>query len=143
MSTENYTYSLNTTKSAQEVFAHLINPKNWWMGIYNETIDGKSEAVGDVFSFRAGQGMHYTVQKLIELIPHQKIVWRVTHSELSFLDKTAEWKNTQIIFEIESNERQTKVTFTHKGLVPEIECYQNCSNGWTLYLQNLEKALQV
>lgn len=142
MNSENFTYRFTTPKTPAEVFAYLLNPNNWWTGVYGETIQGKSQALNDEFSFRAGQGMHHTVQKLIELIPNQKITWLVSHSELTFLAHPDEWKNTQINFEIQSKEHQTQVTFTHRGLVAEIECYDNCSKGWRLYMQNLEKTFQ-
>ena len=51
-------------------------------GLYNETVLGKSEKVGDEFSFSAGGGAHYSNQKLVELIPNKKIQWFVTDLSL-------------------------------------------------------------
>jgi hypothetical protein len=98
--------------------------------------------MGDEFSFLAGGGMHFCKQKLIELIPNKKIVWLVTESNLSFLENPKEWENTKLIFDISEKENKTKVTFTHKGLEPQIECYDGCSNAWTQYFQNLENTLK-
>jgi len=56
-------------------------------------------------------------------VPGKKIVWLVTESKLSFLKNTNEWKGTKICFEIEQLMDQTKVTFIHEGLVPNIECF--------------------
>ena len=95
----------------------------------------------DEFNFKAGDGVHFSNQKLIELIPHKKIVWLVTESNLSFLKKTNEWTGTKICFELMNDGQKTKVIFKHLGLVPNIECYESCSGAWVKYLQNLEKAL--
>ena len=138
---KNYTFSFTTSKSAKDVFDLLLNIKKWWSGIYEETITGNSQKIGDEFSFSAGTGMHFSKQKLAELIPNQKIVWLVTESNLSFLENPKEWENTKLVFDISEKGNETQVTFTHEGLEPEIECYDGCSNAWTQYLQNLENKL--
>lgn len=48
-------------------------------------------------------------------------------------DKT-EWSNTEVVFEISSGNNQTKIDFTHVGLVPGIECYEQCEKGWTRFV---------
>ena len=141
MANENFQFSFTTPKKANEVFIELLDVKKWWNGLYNEAIKGKSKTVGDEFSFSAGGGAHFSNQKLIELIPNQKIHWLVTESNLSFLTKTDEWKNTKICFDIEQLKDSTKVTFTHEGLIPKIECYNGCSSAWTQYLENLKEEL--
>lgn len=142
MTNQNFKYSFTTLKNTSEVFTHLINPKNWWVGLFGETIEGKSENSNDEFSFRAGDGVHYSHQKLIELVSNKKIVWLVTESNLSFLKNTNEWAGTKICFDIAQVDNETKVTFTHDGLIPQIECYGGCSSAWTQYLQNLEEYLK-
>lgn len=138
MTDNNFEFSFSTSKSPGEVFAYLINPNNWWIGLYGETIEGRSTEINDEFSFHAGDGMHYSKQKLTELVPSEKIVWLVTESNLSFLKVTDEWVGTKICFTIEIVDDNTKVTFTHKGLIPSIECYGSCSSAWTQYLQNIQ-----
>lgn len=141
MTAQNFQYSFTTSKGTAEVFAHLLNPKNWWVGLFEERIDGKSNAINDEFSFSAGGGAHYSNQKLTELVAGSKITWLVTESNLSFLHNTNEWAGTKLCFTIEEVGDQTKVTFTHDGLVPHFECYGGCSRAWTQYLQNLEQHL--
>ena len=139
MSDKNFQYSFITSKNKSETFTHLLDPCNWWVGVFGETIEGSSEHINDEFSFSAGDGVHYSNQKLMEIVPGQKIVWLVTESNLSFLTDTNEWAGTKICFDLSNENGKTKVTFTHQGLTPQIECYGQCSAGWTQYLQKLEK----
>lgn len=141
MKKENYTYSFVTPKTTSAVFNLLQDIKQWWSGLYNETIKGKSRNVGDEFTFEAGDGVHYSKQKLTELVPDKTIAWEVTDSKLSFLNDPTEWNGTKIKFELSPEGNNTKVTFTHEGLVPQIECYDSCSSAWTGYLSNLKKKL--
>lgn len=142
MKKENFSYSFKSSKTPETIFSLLLDVDQWWYGIYGETIKGESHQLNDEFSFEAGAGMHYSKQKLIELIPAKKIVWLVTDSRLSFLSDTGEWMNTKIGFDISRKEDKTEVTFTHEGLTPQIECYDQCSAGWTGYLDNLSKKLE-
>lgn len=142
MTNQHFHYSFDTPKKQSEVFAHLINPNNWWVGLFGETIEGSSKDINDEFSFKAGDGVHYSNQKIIELTINKKIVWLVTDSNLSFLKNSSEWTGTKICFDIAEENSKTTITFTHQGLIPQIECYDSCSNAWTQYLQNLKEYLQ-
>ncbi|WEK70256.1 MAG: SRPBCC domain-containing protein [Candidatus Chryseobacterium colombiense] len=141
MSSQNFSYTLTTSKSPNEIFNRLIDPKQWWNGLHDEIITGKSEKINDVFIFDAGNGVHHTEQKLIEVIPDKKIVWEVTDSNLTFASKTDEWTGTKISFEIFKEDHRTKIVFTHDGLTPQFECYDGCSGAWLQYLMQLEKNL--
>lgn len=141
MQTKDFTYSFKTAKTPTEVFDILTDIKQWWYGLYNETIKGSSRRAGDVFTFDAGDGAHYSKQQVVELVPDRRIVWQVTESKLSFLQQPAEWNQSRIGFELTPEGTQTLVVFTHQGLQPQLECYGACSSAWTGYLDKLKQKL--
>ena len=136
METLNFTLTLSTEKTPQQVFQAINNVREWWSGYYSEEINGGTEKVNDEFSFRAASGAHYCKLKLVEVVPGKKVVWLVTDSELSFVGEKYEWTGTKVIFEISKKSGATELVFTHEGLTPEIECYESCAPSWTQYLQN-------
>lgn len=142
MEKENFSYQIISSKTPESIFELLLNVDQWWSGLYEETIKGKSHHLNDEFTFEAGQGMHYSKQKLVELVPNKKIAWLVTESKLTFLSDAGEWTNSKLLFDISKENNKTIVTFTHDGLTPQIECYDQCSSGWTGYLNNLKKKLK-
>jgi hypothetical protein len=135
MGDPDFTITILVEQTPAEVFEVLLNVRAWWSGLYEESFEGNSEKVGDEFTFLAGGGAHYTRQKMVELVPHKKVTWLVTEANLSFVDKTDEWVGTKISFEIFEENNKTKIVFTHKGLVPEFECYDSCAPAWTQYVQ--------
>ena len=139
---KDYTFSLESSDTSKNIFDTLLNVRSWWIGLYSETIKGDTKKLNDEFTFSAGNGVHYSKQKLVELIPDKKIVWLVTDSNLNFLEKPNEWTGTKICFEISKKGNKSQITFTHQGLVPKIECYNSCSSAWTQYLENLAKKLK-
>jgi hypothetical protein len=141
MKKQNFAFTFNSSKTPEAVFRLLLDIEQWWSGLYEEKIKGKSKKVSDEFIFMAGGGAHYSKQLLIDLIPNKRVVWLVTDSNLNFLRNSGEWTDTKICFDISPEGNKTKVTFTHEGLVPQIECYNGCSGAWTKYLENLELKL--
>jgi Activator of Hsp90 ATPase homolog 1-like protein len=136
MNNKSFTISLLVNQTPEQVFKAVLNVRGWWSGYYSEEFKGGTEKLNDEFSFRAGEGAHYSKQKLVEVIPNKKIVWLVTESKLSFLDKTDEWTGTRVIFDVSIKGNKTQLTFTHEGLTPQIECYDACAPAWTQYIQN-------
>ena len=138
---ENFTYSFKTSTPPEDVFRLLLDIEQWWSGLHGETIKGESRKVGDEFTFEAGGGAHYSKQKLTELIPGKRVVWLVTDSKLTFLSDTKEWTDTRIRFDISTEGNHTVITFTHDGLEPQVECYNDCSREWPKYIGKLKQKM--
>lgn len=136
MRTKDFTLALVTDRSPEEVFYAIKNVREWWSGYYEEEIQGETENLHDEFDFTAAGGAHFSKQKLIEVIPNKKIVWLITESKFTFIEKPDEWTGTKVIFEITRTNDKTHLVFTHEGLTPEVECYDDCAPAWTQYLQN-------
>jgi hypothetical protein len=125
---ENQTHfevTINTTQSPSEVFAAINNPRKWWQG----DINGTTDSLNDEFTYEV-PGIHFSRQKIVTLIPDQKIIWLVTESNLAFVKEQDEWTGTTIEFTINRKGQNTEVVFAHKGLVPAFACYPDCANAW-------------
>src|SRR5436305_697232 len=108
-----FTTSIVVDQSPAEVFKAINNVRGWWQG----EITGSTEKINDEFTYQMAD-FHLTKQKIVELTPGKKIVWRVTESKINFVADKNEWLNTTITFDIATEKDKTKLSFTHKGLVP-------------------------
>lgn len=133
--TESPSFSIQTTfdASPRAVFDAIVDVRSWWSGV----IDGDADRVGAEFRYRY-RDLHDSKQRVDVMQPGHKIVWRVLDAHLSFAEHPAEWKGTEIVFELTPVGAKTELTMTHVGLVASCECYDACSQGWTsLVTKNL------
>lgn len=126
MGSSNFTCTITVDNSPAEAFKAINNVRGWWQGV----IEGSTNQLNDEFSYRMLE-FHFSKQKVVEMIPNEKVVWLVTESQLNFVNTKDEWTGTKIIFEISEINNQTQIRLTHEGLVPQFECYNGCSGGWT------------
>jgi len=130
MSKSDFTTTFTVDQSTKEVFDCINNVGGWWQG----EIKGRAKKLNDEFTYQM-EDIHFSKQKIVELIPYKKIVWLITDSNLSFTKDKSEWTGTRIVFDISEKKNKTEVHFTHKGLVPKFECYDACSNAWEMLVQ--------
>lgn len=131
MNNHSFTTTLLVDQTPIEVFNAITNVRGWW----SQDIIGDTQKQGDEFIFEV-KNVHFSKQKLIEVIPNKRVVWLVTESNMTFIKKHDEWTDTKVIFDITKDGDKTKLTFTHEGLIPEVECYGACSPAWTQYIQH-------
>jgi hypothetical protein len=139
MENNDYELTLLLDQSPTEVFNAINNTRGWWSG----EIVGETDKLGAEFSYRVA-GVHFTRQKVTELIPGKRIVWHVTEAKIDFVPNTGEWAGSDIVFELERKADKTELSFTHRGLTPSYECYDNCSSAWsTLITGNLRRLIET
>jgi hypothetical protein len=140
MKTNDYTVSFTVDQSPDEVFAAINNVRGWWSG--NPGVEGSTSKLGDEFTYRY-EPHHVSKQKIIELIPGKKVVWRVVDGSINFVKDKTEWTGTTITFDIAKRGQKTEVRFTHVGLNPKIECFEGCSDAWGSYIKGSLRDLIV
>lgn len=129
MKNDSYTKSIIVGKSPAEAFAAIKNFRGWW----SEEIDGSTDILNETFFYHY-KDIHLCKIKLIEVVPGKRLVYRVVDNEFNFVNDKTEWIGTNLTFDISAEGANTKVIFTHEGLVPSYECYEVCNDAWTGYI---------
>lgn len=129
MASQSFTASFSVDQTPEEVFNAITNVRGWWTG----DVEGSTDKLGDEFTYRY-EDVHYSAQKITELIPAKRVVWRVSDAHLKYAEDPREWTGTEIMFEVVQNGRQTEVRFAHLGLVPEFGCFDSVSSAWSFYI---------
>jgi hypothetical protein len=130
MAPTDFTTTIIVGQTPKQVFNAINNPEAWWSG----EITGSTDKLNDEFTYRY-KDLHMSKQRIVEMIPDRKVVWLVTESQINYAEDKREWTNTKMIFEISELDNKAQLRFTHLGLVPEIECFESCSNSWSQLIQ--------
>jgi len=131
METKDYTLTILVDKTPAEAFNAIKNLRGWW----SENIDGETSKPGETFFYHY-QDTHLANIKFVELVPDKRIVYQVLANDFSFVKDKTEWVNNKLAFDISTEGKQTKITFTHQGLASTYECYKPCVDAWTGLIQN-------
>lgn len=130
MEKKNFHRTIKVNASAAEAIKKIGRVNGWWA----KNFTGKAEKLNDKFSVHFGKT--FVDFKISELVPGKKVVWNVTDCNLHWINNKKEWKGTEVIFEISEKKNGAKIDFTHIGLVPGVECYEDCEVGWDGHITN-------
>ncbi len=131
MASQNFTSAFLVDQSPEAAFAAINNVRGWWSG----EIEGPTDKLDAEFTYRY-KDIHYSKQRITEMMPNTRVVWRVLDAYLDFTEDPNEWTGTEITFEVSQQGEQTEVRFTHLGLVPAFECFDKCSSAWSFYINS-------
>ena len=129
MTDRNYATTFTVGQTPAEVFAAINNVRGWW----SEEIAGRTDRLGETFNYHF-KDVHRCKLQITQLVPGTKVAWRVLENYFSFTEDESEWSGTEISFAVSRSDGETQVNFTHRGLVPEYECFDVCSDGWSYYI---------
>jgi Activator of Hsp90 ATPase homolog 1-like protein. len=125
MENKNFHTTIKVKDSAEGALKKINQVNKWWA----KNVKGKTEKLNDKFT--VDFGTTYVDFKISELMPDKKVVWKITDCNLGWIKNKKEWNGTEVIFEISEKTNVTQIDFTHVGLVPSCECYEDCKIGWT------------
>ncbi|MEP9386736.1 SRPBCC domain-containing protein [Mesorhizobium sp. KR9-304] len=136
MHDQNFTTAFTVDCTPEEAFAAINDVRGWW----SEDIKGRTEKAGDIFNYRY-KDIHRCTIKIKASVPGERVVWNVVDNYFNFTEDRTEWKGTDIVFDISKKGGKTELRFTHVGLIPEYECFDVCSDGWTTYVNGSLRSL--
>lgn len=123
------TASFVVDASPQQAYDAINDVRSWWSG----NITGATDELGAEW-FYLVPDIHFSKQRIDELVPGQRVVWQFTDGYLDFIADKKEWVGTTGRFDISEEAGHTRVTFTHEGLEHTDECYDVCYDAWTHYI---------
>ncbi|WP_433257794.1 SRPBCC family protein [Streptosporangium sp. CA-135522] len=126
---QSFTTTFSVDRSPQEAFEAITDVRGWW----SQEVEGVTDRVGGEFDYHY-KDVHRCTIRVTELVPGRKVAWLVLDNYFDFIEDQAEWKDTEVVFEISERDGGAEVHFTHVGLVPQYECYDVCSNAWGGYI---------
>jgi len=107
----------------------------WW----TRATTGSSK-VGETINFRfhtpAGDEIGGFDMDVLELVPEQKVRWRVESGP-------AEWVGTDIEFVLSRQDEHTIVMFGHRQWREEVEFTSHCSTKWATFLLSLRDLVET
>lgn len=113
----------------QKAFDGICRVSAWW----TENVRGSTTKLNDEFMVRFGET--FSKFRIIEMIPDQKLVWLVLDCNLHWMNNKKEWQGTKIHWQLSGNKNSTRISMTHIGLNPGIECFEDCTGGWNHYVK--------
>lgn len=126
------TIIVNTTKeSAFEAATTGIN--NWWGNVDNSNIT----RIGDEFSIFFEEDTEWRF-KVSSLKKFDEVQWKCIHANHTYSGLQGineEWLDSEIIFKFKELDHDSiELLFEHKGLTPDLNCYEICDAGWTHFV---------
>ncbi len=136
---DSYTQTLRIQAAPHKLYEAVTTVpglKGWWN-------DDTAAHNGDItVRFDAE---NFQTLRLVDPMPDTHVVWEWTaqHFPVEGTAQTDEWVGTRVVFDIQANpDGSSTLVFTHRGLTPQLVCYDMCNAGWNYYLGSLQRYLE-
>lgn len=138
---ESYQTQIIIKSSQKRIFRAITKEIDQWWG----KTDSKIGDLGD--SFIVSWGAPWYMFKIVAFNPDGRMVWECVDANqiISGLEGVQrEWVGTTIHWNIIPIDGEgCELTIIHKGLIPEMICYEVCSTTWDRYIHlELKKYLE-
>lgn len=133
-----YQQSLVVEANPAAVYAALTTAeglRGWW----TQDCDVQTKLGG---SIKLRFGPNHKEMRIERLEPGREVRWLCTgaHIAVGELTHRDEWVGTQLVFHLTPQDNgRTRLDFEHIGLLPALECYDLCSDGWRHFLGSLQQ----
>jgi hypothetical protein len=124
-----YHCSITAKVPAKEAFDNICHVAAWW----TVNFEGRAQKPDDRFTVHFGET--FVTFTIGQVIPDKKIVWHVLDCNLHWLNNKKEWTGTSIVWDLTPKNDSTQIDMLHVGLVPGIECFDNCQSGWNHFIK--------
>ncbi len=128
--------TIRVKSSPQKAFTAVTEGINYWWGNVDNLIANK---VDDEFSIFFEENTVWRF-KVIKLNVYKEVHWKCIHANHAFSGLKGikeEWLHSEILWSFkEVTTDVVEVSFEHKGLTPNLNCYEICSLGWTHFIGN-------
>ncbi|MDR3688228.1 MAG: SRPBCC family protein [Fimbriimonas sp.] len=128
--TADFQVSIAVALSPAEAFDKVCSVSAWW----TTDIEGQTRGANSNFTVRFEDT--YVDFNITEFVPGKAVSWHVTNCYIPWFEDKTEWTGTTVRFDISPTDSGSKVTLTHVGLKPELECFEGCSAGWQHHISD-------
>lgn len=144
MNSEHYQKSILVDAKANEAYRALTTGYSYWW----TPCDGEFSNLGDRITFRFPPQVSYWTFEAKNLVADDYVELECVEAHHIILEKPraskTEWLGSTLHFKIVTVGKQVKIQLTHKGLSPQLDCFEVCEAGWDhFFLNSLKKFLNT
>lgn len=127
----NYKKSVPVKTNQENAFNAVSREIDKWWG----KVDNPVSKVGNEFSIFFGK----TVWRFLitEFSPYDKITWKcikAEHYHQGLTNIKEEWLNNELYWNFKKNDDFVEISLLHKGLTPDLNCYNVCELAWDFFI---------
>lgn len=130
-------HKVGISASKEDVYKALTSEQglsNWWT---HDTKADQHQGGKIEFSFSKRLDKEYDVLvEITELNPGKKVHWKI-------LEGPEEWRGTEITFDIDPQENETLVHFSHKNWGGYTDFMSQCNTKWAVFLLSLKDLVET
>jgi len=129
MEQQNYHCTITVPVTPAEALEKISRVGEWWAVNFK----GNANDLQSRFTVHFARTT-WSLMEIAEVDPGRRIVWKVVDCFLPIFKDPYLWKDNRITWDLAKDGARTQITMTHVGLVPGVECYEDCRKGWNFYV---------